>query len=198
MRITALETLRPSLQPNVTLVQLHTDEGFVGLGEAFFAASAIEAYLHDTVAPVLLRLDDPTPERVGKLLAPYVGYQGGGVESRALGAIDIALWDLLGKRARLPVVDLLGGAVRDRVRIYNTCAGPGYVSSSSRQESENWGLDGRDRYEDLDAFLRRPAELARELAAEGIPGMKVWPLTSPPNGPAGPTSRATTLLRASP
>lgn len=175
MKITALETLRPSLQPNVTLLQLHTDEGYAGLGEAFFAASAVEAYLHDVVAPVLLGLEHPTPERAGKLLAPYVGFQGGGVEMRALGAIDIALWDLLGKSARLPVVDLLGGAVRDRVRIYNTCAGPGYVSSSSRQESENWGLGGRLSYEDLDAFLHRPADLARELAAEGIPGMKVWP-----------------------
>jgi L-alanine-DL-glutamate epimerase-like enolase superfamily enzyme len=36
-------------------------------------------------------------------------------------------------------------------------------------------LSGRARYEDLDAFLHRPAELALELAAEGIPGMKVWP-----------------------
>lgn len=174
MKIVGLETLRPAVQPNVTLVQLHTDEGLAGLGEAFFAASAVEAYLHDHVAPVLVGLENPGPERAARLLAPYVGYQGGGVETRSIGAVDLALWDLLGKRARLPLVDLLGGAVRDRVRIYNTCAGPGYVSQSSRQEPENWGL-GRQRYEDLDAFLHRPAELARELAAEGIPGMKVWP-----------------------
>jgi L-alanine-DL-glutamate epimerase-like enolase superfamily enzyme len=175
VKITAIETLRPAVQPNLTLVLLHTDEGVAGLGEAFFAASAVEAYLHDNVAPILLGLENPTPERVARRLSPYLGYQGAGVETRSLGAIDIALWDLLGKRARLPVVDLLGGAVRDRVPIYNTCAGPGYVSNSSRQESGNWGLGGSGRYEDLEAFLHRPAELARELAAEGIPGMKVWP-----------------------
>ena len=178
MRIVALETLRPAVQPNVLLVRLHTDEGLTGLGEAFFGAAAVEAYLHDTAAPVLLDAEDPTPERAARRLAPYVGYQGGGVETRGNGAVDLALWDLLGKRAGLPLVDLLGGAVRDRVKAYNTCAGPGYVAASSRQASDNWGLAGPGAgrpYEDLEAFLERPGELAKELWAEGLRGMKVWP-----------------------
>ena len=175
MTLVALETLRPAVQPNVTLLRLRTDTGLVGIGEAFFAAGAVEAYLHDHVAPVLLGWDDPTPEAAAARLAPYVGFQGGGVETRALGAVDLALWDLLGRRAGLPVVDLLGGAVRESIPIYNTCAGSGYVGSSSRQESGNWGLDRATAYEDLNAFLHRPAELARALHAEGIPGMKVWP-----------------------
>jgi galactonate dehydratase len=178
LRIVALETLRPAVQPNVLLLRLHTDEGLTGLGEAFFGAAAVEAYLHDTAAPVLLGAEDPTPERAARQLAPYVGYQGGGVETRGNGAVDLALWDLLGRRAGLPVVDLLGGAVRDRVRAYNTCAGSGYVATSSRQASDNWGLGapGAGRpYEDLEAFLERPGELAKELWAEGLRGMKVWP-----------------------
>jgi galactonate dehydratase len=178
LKIVALETLRPAIQPNLLLVRLHTDHGLVGLGEAFFGATAVEAYLHDTAAPVLLGIDDPTPERAARLLAPYVGYQGGGVETRGNGAVDLALWDLLGKRAGLGVVDLLGGAVRDRIKVYNTCAGSGYVSTSSRQASDNWGLTamGVQRpYEDLKAFLDRPGELAKELWAEGLRGMKVWP-----------------------
>ena len=175
MKIVSLETIRPSFQPNVVLLRLTADDGLVGLGEAFFAAGAVEAYLHENVAPVLLGLPDPSPERVAKKLAPYVGYQGGGVETRAAGAVDIALWDLLGRGAGKPVVDLLGGAVRDRVRIYNTCAGSGYVGSSSRQESGNWGLGRTSAFEDLDGFLNRPGELAKELAAEGLSGMKIWP-----------------------
>jgi len=175
MRITSLETLRPAFQPNVCVVQLHTDQGLVGLGESFFHAPAVESYMHTAVAPLLAGMVDPTPEAVALLLAPYVGFQGGGVENRANGAIDIALWDLLGKRANLRVVDLLGGAVRKSVRIYNTCAGTGYVGGSSRQESANWGAEREGRYEDLRAFLTDPAALARELRDEGITGMKIWP-----------------------
>jgi L-alanine-DL-glutamate epimerase-like enolase superfamily enzyme len=174
-RIVSLETLRPAFQPNVVLLRLTDDEGRVGLGETFFAASACEAYLHDDVAPVLLGLADPSPEQAAATLTPYVGYQGGGVETRCRGAVDIALWDLSGRRMGRRVVDLLGGPARDRIRIYNTCAGSGYVGTSSRQESANWGIGRRSPYEDLEAFLNRPAELARELQAEGIPGMKVWP-----------------------
>ncbi|MEQ4207742.1 mandelate racemase/muconate lactonizing enzyme family protein [Actinopolymorpha sp. B17G11] len=184
MRITAVETLRPSIQPNVCLLQLHTDVGQTGIGEAFFAASAVEAYLHDTVAPVILGTDDLLPQQAASRLAPYTGYQGGGVETRAIGAVDLALWDLLGKRAGLPVADLLGGAVRPELRVYNTCAGPGYVRTSTRQEMDNWGIGagpgaaaGR-QYEDLDAFLNRPGELAKDLRADGVTAMKVWPFDS--------------------
>jgi L-alanine-DL-glutamate epimerase-like enolase superfamily enzyme len=202
MRIVAIETLRPAFQPNVTLLRLTDDAGNVGLGETFFAAGACEAYLHENVAPVLLGMADPAPERVALKLAPYVGYQGGGVETRCCGAVDIALWDLHARRAGKRVVDLLGGPVRERIQIYNTCAGSGYVGSSSRQESANWGLGRKSPYEDLDAFLNRPAELARELAAEGIPGMKVWPFdpgaekTGGAGIPAADLERGVGVLRA--
>lgn len=177
MKVTALETVRTAIQPNLCFVRLHTDTGPVGLGETFHGAAAVEAYLHDQVAPVLLGMADPTPEAVAWRLPPYVGFQGAGAEVRGNGAVDIALWDLLGQVAGLALVDLLGGAVRESIRIYNTCAGPGYVSTTSRQESRNWGLpgDGTETYEDLRGFLTRPADLTRELLAEGIGGMKIWP-----------------------
>lgn len=179
MKIVALETLRPVIQPNVLFVQLHTDSGLIGLGEAFFGSRAVEAYLHESVAQLLPGVENPTPERMALLLAPYAGFQGAGAETRGNGAIDLALWDLLGQRAGLPLVDLLGGAVRDGIKIYNTCAGPGYVSRTTKQGSNNWGLPEaptlRERYEDLDAFLQRPAELARSLWDDGIRGMKIWP-----------------------
>ncbi|WP_329519212.1 mandelate racemase/muconate lactonizing enzyme family protein [Spirillospora sp. NBC_01491] len=175
MKITALETIRPHVQPNLLFVRLHTDTGLIGLGEAFFGARAVEAYLHETAAPVLLAADEVNPGRISRQLTGYLGYQGAGAETRGNGAVDIALWDLLGQASGLPLVDLLGGAVQEDVEIYNTCAGPGYVSTSTRQESGNWGLSGEGRYEDLDAFLNEPARLARELWDEGVRGMKVWP-----------------------
>ena len=191
MKISSLQTIRPDFQRNLCVVVLTTDDGLTGLGEAFFHAATVETYLHESVAPALFSLADPGPERVASLLTPYVGFQGGGAELRGNGAIDLALWDIAGKRAGLPVVDLLGGAVRDSIPTYNTCAGSGYVGTTSRQESANWGIGRADRYEDLHAFLNRPAELAVELLAEGITGMKIWPFDE-----VAEQTRGTNLNRA--
>lgn len=174
-KIVAVETWRPALQPNVVFVLVHAEDGTVGLGDAFFGACAVETHIHDAIAPLLLAAPDALPERVSQLCAPYAGYQGAGVELRANGAIDIALWDLLGKRAGMPVVELFGGPVQDAIEVYNTCAGPSYVSTSSRQELSNWGLGATGDYEDLHAFLTHPGALAKELLSEGIRGMKIWP-----------------------
>jgi galactonate dehydratase len=178
VKVTAVETLRPRIQSNLCFVRLHTDNGLTGLGESFYGARTVETYVHETVAPLLLGADDPAPEQVATMLAPYVGYQGGGAEQRGNGAIDIALWDLIGQDTGLPLARLLGGPVRDRIRTYNTCAGVRYVSTTTRQNSSNWGLPGVGddaQYEDLHAFLHHPARLARELWDEGIRGMKIWP-----------------------
>jgi len=174
MRIVSLETFRPRFQANECLVQLTGDDGSRGLGEAFFHSAASEAYLHESVAPVLFEIPDCSPEVVSRALEPYVGYDGSGVETRCRGAIDIALWDLLGKAAGLSVARLLGGSPC-RVPVYNTCAGTQYVGSSSRQESSNWGVAGSGEFEDLWRFLNEPGPLARELADAGFRGMKVWP-----------------------
>jgi galactonate dehydratase len=178
VRIIAIDTFRPTTQESVCFVQLHTDSGLVGLGEAFMGASGVESYIHDVAATKLRSIDDPTPERVTALLLPYVGYQGSGAETRGNGAIDVALWDILGQRAGLPLVDLFGGAARDQIDVYNTCAGPGYVSNGVGQSVSNWGLPAGgtvDDLQDLDAFFSRPAELARDIKANGIKGMKIWP-----------------------
>jgi galactonate dehydratase len=174
MRIVALETLRPAFQKNLCVVVLHTDEGLVGIGDAFLQSAAVEAYLHSHVAPLLVGVDEPTPESVAIALAPYVGFQGGGVETRANGAVDIALWDLLGRRTGQPVARLLGGPVRDTIGVYNTCAGPDYIQETSQQTSSNWG-DTSGTWEDLTAFMTNPGALAKDLRAEGLRGMKVWP-----------------------
>jgi L-alanine-DL-glutamate epimerase-like enolase superfamily enzyme len=112
---------------------------------------------------------------VANAIRPYAGL-GGGVETRAIGAIDVSLWDLLARHAGLTLATLLGGAVRQTIPVYNTCAGPGYVARTDRQQARNWGLSARGtNLEDLDAFLHRPAELASELLTEGFRAMKIWP-----------------------
>jgi L-alanine-DL-glutamate epimerase-like enolase superfamily enzyme len=153
------------------------------LGETFFGASEVATYLHETAAPKLLGRDPGQVEALRIGLKGYVGTKGTGVECRGNSAVDIALWDLLGKGTGKPVYALLGGAFRDAVRVYNTCAGYRYVRAATGQARENWGVPAVDAeeaaggpYEDLEAWLHgRAGDLARSLLEQGITGMKMWP-----------------------
>ena len=179
MRVTQLETLRLDEFPNLCFVQVHTDAGITGLGETFFGAQAVEAYLHETVAPYILGKDPLLIDRHARSLYGYLGYGSSGVETRGNSALDIALWDLWGKATDQPVAQLLGGASRESIRTYNTCAGYRYVRGP-QQAVDNWGLPPSEAvpegpYEDLDAFLNRADELAISLRDQGIMGMKIWP-----------------------
>jgi galactonate dehydratase len=178
VKISKLETIRLGEYPNLLFVRLHTDAGLVGLGETYFGAQAVEAYLHETAAPLLLGTDPLPIDRHSRALYGYLGYASSGAETRGNSAVDIALWDIFGKATGQPLYQLLGGASRDRIRVYNTCAGYHYIRGASRQAVSNWGLpeDGpQGPYEDLDAFLHRPADLARSLLDQGITAMKIWP-----------------------
>lgn len=179
MRVTQLETLRLDEFPNLCFVRVHTDAGITGLGETFFGAQAVEAYLHETVAPYLLGKDPLLIDRHARSLYGYLGYRSSGVETRGNSAVDIALWDLWGKATDQPVAQLLGGASRESIRTYNTCAGYRYVRGP-QQAVDNWGLPPNEAvpegpYEDLDAFLNRADELALSLREQNIMGMKIWP-----------------------
>jgi galactonate dehydratase len=176
MKITKVETLRLAEYPNLTWVRVHTDQGLAGLGETTFAAQAVEAYLHEFVAPRVIGRDPLEIERLTRSLTGYLGFRGSGVETRAVSAFDMALWDLYGKVCGQPLYQVLGGACRDTIRTYNTCAGYGYIRDARQQTSANWGLEkAGGPYEDLDGFLNRADELALSLLESGIDAMKIWP-----------------------
>ncbi|MGI9422425.1 MAG: mandelate racemase/muconate lactonizing enzyme family protein [Hyphomicrobiaceae bacterium] len=176
MKVTALETIKCEEFPNLMWVQIHTDEGLVGLGESFYGPASTEAHIHQLIAPKLINQDPRNIERLQPDLIGYVGFVGSSAEMRGRSAIDIALWDILGQSAGLPLCDLLGGRVRDRIRVYNTCAGYSYVQTKVTQGTDNFGLDAvKGDYEDLDAFLNRADELAQSLLAMDITAMKIWP-----------------------
>jgi L-alanine-DL-glutamate epimerase-like enolase superfamily enzyme len=176
MRITQLETVRLGEFPNILWVRLHTDQGLVGLGETFMGAAAVEAYLHEWAAPRLLGTDPLAIEARNRELTGYLGWRGSGVETRGNSAVDIALWDLFGQAAGLPLHTALGGKSRDAIRVYNTCAGYQYIRSTANQTSSNWGLgNASGPYEDLQGFLHHADELAQSLLAQGITAMKIWP-----------------------
>lgn len=132
-------------------VRIHTDGGLTGLGETYPLAGAEKAVIARSLAAVLLGRDPLQIDRLWAEMFGAVSYHGwAGAEIRAISALDIALWDLAGKAARMPVYQLLGGASRSSIGIYNTC------------------------YDHLD-FLTEPVRLARELLASGIRTMKIWP-----------------------
>jgi galactonate dehydratase len=176
MKITAIETLRVEEFPNLLWVQVHTDEGLVGLGETFYGPESAEGHIHGIAAPYLLGRDPVLIDRHHAHLLGYVGFHGSSAEQRGRSALDIALWDLWGQSCGQPIHQLLGGAVRDDIRVYNTCAGYRYVRQKPVQGTENFGLGAaQGPYEDLDAFLERADELAASLLEMGITGMKIWP-----------------------
>ena len=168
MKITKIETIRLRSRATLIWVRVHTDEGIIGLGESWFGCAAIEADLHDRVAPMLLGQDPGRVEALSRHLRPYVGFAGTGAEMRANSMIDVALWDIRGKVIGQPLYAMLGCATRDCVQVYNTCAGPDYVSKSSDVRPGNFGLtDEAPRagkvYDDLRGFMSRADEVASEL-----------------------------------
>ncbi len=176
MKITQVGTIRLGEFPNILWVHIYTDEGLVGLGETFMGAAAVEAYIHEWAAPKLMGKDPLAIEARGKDIMGYLGWRGSGVETRGNSAIDIALWDIFGKAAGMPVHTALGGKSRDAIRIYNTCAGYQYVRKTANQNTSNWGLGTtQGPYEDLQGFLTRADEVALSLLSEGITAMKIWP-----------------------
>jgi len=127
MKIIAVDTIQLRQFPNLVWVELHTDDGLVGLGETCKSADAVAAHIHQIAAPYLLGKDPRQIERHNAfLLSPICGFSSTGAEIRAASAIDIALWDLFGKAYAMPVWQALGGRSHDRVQVYNTCASNDY------------------------------------------------------------------------
>jgi galactonate dehydratase len=190
LKITAIETIRIAEFPQLLWVEVATDEGLKGLGETFFNAGAVEAYLHDDAAPRLMGRDPLAIDAIARDLVGYVGFRSTGAEARGASAIDIALWDLFGKVTGQPIVQLLGGWTRRKIRTYNTCAGAQYMRKAETQSSKNWGLGtgpGSEisGFDDLNDFLTRAGDLAESLLAEGITGMKIWPFDVAAEGTHG-------------
>ncbi|MCC5973951.1 MAG: mandelate racemase/muconate lactonizing enzyme family protein [Rubellimicrobium sp.] len=174
MRIAAIETVRVAERPNLIWVEVTADDGTRGLGETFFGAGAVEAQVHDWIAPRVIGRDALAIDALAADLTGYLGFRSAGVEMRANSAFDIALWDLWGKATGQPIAQLLGGFTRNSIRTYNTCAGTDYIKEEAGQQSANWGL-GSAQYDDLNGFLHHADELAQSLLDEGITAMKIWP-----------------------
>jgi L-alanine-DL-glutamate epimerase-like enolase superfamily enzyme len=140
-------------KPNWVWVRIHTDSGLVGLGETYPRNEVEASMVHSTIAGLLLGRDPRDIERIWVDLYRAFDFQvTGGAEMRALSAIDLALWDLLGKALGQPVYRLLGGKSNSEVRLYNTCFPHKYD------------------------FTKEPDKIMRELIdGYGIKAIKIWP-----------------------
>ena len=118
MKITALETIYLPDYPSILFVAVHTDAGLRRL-----RGYLLHARRGRGVHPSVRRTDacrsrsswrsNSTGRRLYEVIAHTVGK---GAELRGLSAIDVCLWDILGQAAGMPVWQVLGGAVRDRIR----------------------------------------------------------------------------------
>ena len=179
MKITAVETIRLPDRPNLLLAQIHTDEGLIGLGETSRGAAAVEAQIHELVAPYLLNKDALQIQLHNRHLTnSYLGFASSSGEMRAASVVDIALWDIFGQALGQPICQLLGGKSRDRIRAYNTCAGYNYNTRTVARRSVAAGdavAQAEGPYDDQIAFVHRADELAQSLLSEGYTAMKIWP-----------------------
>ena len=138
MKITAIEAFHLRVEdPNIKLfdgsyddcvVVVHTDEGLVGIGETESMAPAIQAIIsgpsaHNharSLSDILVGSDPADPGLWQQMYdaTDYVGRRG--LMMHAIGAVDLALWDLRGKIEGKPIHQLLGGARRERLPAYGT------------------------------------------------------------------------------
>jgi L-alanine-DL-glutamate epimerase-like enolase superfamily enzyme len=117
MRITAIQAETLSIGP--TIVRILTDEGIVGLSELGWHDPGIFAgHLERVIRPQLIGHDPLTPGRHWERLVTGTRELPYPTSTSFAGVIDIALWDIVGKAANLPIHALLGGAARTRIPLY--------------------------------------------------------------------------------
>lgn len=125
---------------SIVLVEVRTESGLVGVGEclARFAPKAYAELIETSLKPRLLGRDARDIAAQWQSMRRALSGRAGGMLIEAIAGVDIALWDILGKAANLPLYQLLGGEGRERVPVYAA--------------SVNWGEDGQADQE-LEAFI---------------------------------------------
>jgi len=142
------------------VVEIFTDTGLVGLGNAALAPQFTKQLIDVYLKPLLIGEDAWDVERLWQhMYRKTMAFGRKGIGMVAISALDIALWDLLGKSAKQPVFRLLGGRTKNRIPVY-----------ASRLYSG-----------DLDKL----ADEARRYKEEGFQAMKLRFGWGPADGPAG-------------
>ncbi|MGP3779305.1 galactonate dehydratase [Halanaerobium saccharolyticum] len=169
MKITKLELFK--LPPRWLFLKISTDQGISGWGEPVVEGKA------DTVRAAVKEMEDyligrnPLEiEDIWQTLYRGAFYRGGPVLMSAIAGIDQALWDIKGKYLEQPVYELLGGKVRDKVRVYSWIGGdrPDNVAQAA-QEKKDAGftavkMNGTEELHYIDSYKKVDQAVARVAA----------------------------------
>ena len=120
MKITTVESLHADAgQRNFDFLKIGTDDGIVGWSEynESFGGAGVSAVI-DGLAPLIVGKDPRACESLVTLMYAVRRQAAGGVVQQAIGAIENALLDIKAKALGVPVYELFGGPVRDRIRLY--------------------------------------------------------------------------------
>lgn len=122
MKITLIETFK--VPPRWLFLKITTDEGIIGWGEPVVEgrASTVEACIHE-LKDYLIGKNPMNIEDIWNELYRGGFYRGGPILMSAIAGIDQALWDIKGKYYNAPIYDLLGGACREKTRVYSWIGG---------------------------------------------------------------------------
>lgn len=170
MKITDIRTYL--VRPRWGFVEVETDTGLVGWGEPVIEgkASTVRACVEE-MKPYLIGADPMNIEDIWNVLYRAGFYRGGPIIMSAIAGIDQALWDIKGKYYNAPVHQLLGGACRDKMRVYCWVGGdrPSDVGAAALSK-KNEGMTAVkmnateelqivDTYDKIDAVLERVAAI---------------------------------------
>jgi galactonate dehydratase len=166
MKITSLTTYL--VPPRWCFLKIETDEGITGWGEPVLEGRAhTVAAAVSELADYLVGKDPFLIEEHWTVMYRAGFYRGGGIHMSALAGIDQALWDIKGKALRVPVHQLLGGQLRDRIRVYSwiggdrpadtaamakECGARGFTAVKMNATEE---MQFVDSHEKVDAVLKR-------------------------------------------
>ena len=133
MKISRLTTF--TVPPRWLFLKVETDEGVTGWGEPVVEGrAATVAAAVDELSDYLIGADPRRIEDHWQVMHRGGFYRGGPILMSAIAGIDQALWDIKGKRHGAAVAELMGGAVRDRIRVYQWIGGdrPAEIASAAK------------------------------------------------------------------
>jgi mannonate dehydratase len=140
LKIRSARTIVTCPGRNFVTLKIETEDGMTGLGDATLNGRelAVASYLTDHIIPTLIGRDAHRIEDIWQYLYRGAYWRRGPVTMSAIAAVDMALWDIKGKAAGLPLYQLLGGASRDGVMVY------GHANGETIEETVAEALRYRD------------------------------------------------------